>query len=98
MPDEQNSLFETEPQPWNLDDQDDWLAARIAFASQPYGPYDYSIPADLESQVKPGVRIEVPLGPVQSKNDRLLHRRHRAVSPARCVSETESDETHFASR
>ena len=62
MPDEQNSLFETEPQPWNLDDQDDWLAARIAFASQPYGPYDYSIPADLESQVKPGVRIEVPLG------------------------------------
>ena len=62
MAKEQNSLFETEPQPWNLDDQDDWLAARIAFADQPYGPYDYSIPANLESSVKPGVRIEVPLG------------------------------------
>ena len=62
MADEQNSLFETEPQPWNLDDQDDWLAARIAFADQPYGPYDYSIPADMESAVKPGVRVEVPLG------------------------------------
>ena len=62
MADEQNSLFETEPQPWNLDDQDDWLAARIAFADQPYGPYDYSIPAEMESAVKPGVRVEVPLG------------------------------------
>lgn len=62
MADEQNSLFETEPQPWNLDDQDDWLAARIALPDQPYGPYDYAIPAELESAVKPGVRIEVPLG------------------------------------
>ncbi len=58
----QNSLFDTAPQPWELDDQDDWLAARIVFAERPYGPYDYSIPAELESNVKPGVRIEVPLG------------------------------------
>ena len=59
---DQQSLFNVEPQPWQLDDQDDWLAARIAFSGAPYGPYDYSIPSDLEKSVKPGVRIEVPLG------------------------------------
>ena len=59
---DQQSLFNVEPQPWQLDDQDDWLAARIAFAGAPYGPYDYSIPAEFEKQVRPGVRLEVPLG------------------------------------
>ena len=59
---DQQSLFNTEPQPWQLDDQDDWLVARIVFSGAPYGPYDYSIPASLETSVKPGVRIEVPLG------------------------------------
>jgi primosomal protein N' (replication factor Y) len=66
--DRQPSLFNTEPQPWNLDDQDDWLAARVAFAEAPFGPYDYSIPAELESVMKPGVRVEVPLG----RGNRLL--------------------------
>ncbi len=59
---DQQSLFNVEPQPWQLDDQDDWLAARIAFSGAPYGPYDYSIPSNLEKSVQPGVRIEVPLG------------------------------------
>lgn len=59
---DQKSLFNVEPQPWQLDDQDDWLAARIAFSGAPYGPYDYSIPAELEKSVKQGVRVEVPLG------------------------------------
>lgn len=59
---DQQSLFNAQPQPWQLDDQDDWLVARIAFSGAPYGPYDYSIPANLETAVKPGVRIEVPLG------------------------------------
>ena len=62
MPDDQPSLFETQPPKWQLDDHDDWLAARIAFAGPPFGPYDYSIPADLEVSVKPGVRVRVPLG------------------------------------
>ena len=59
---EQQNLFETEPQPWQLDDQDDWLAARVAFAEAPYGPYDYSIPTQLEPNIRPGVRVNVPLG------------------------------------
>ncbi|MDG1874649.1 MAG: primosomal protein N' [Mariniblastus sp.] len=59
---DQQSLFNVQPQPWQLDDQDDWLAARIVFSGAPFGPYDYSIPAKLESSVKPGVRVQVPLG------------------------------------
>ncbi len=59
---DQQSLFNVEPQPWQLDDQDDWLIARMAFSGAPFGPYDYSIPADLEKSVQPGIRIEVPLG------------------------------------
>ena len=59
---EQQNLFETEPQPWQLDDLDDWLAARVVFAEAPYGPYDYSIPLHFENRVRPGIRVEVPLG------------------------------------
>lgn len=59
---DQASLFNVDPQPWQLDDQDDWLAARIAFPGRPYGPYDYSIPAEMESSVQPGVRVSVSLG------------------------------------
>jgi primosomal protein N' (replication factor Y) len=60
--DNQPSLFNTDPPPWNLDDQDDWLAGRVAFANPPYGPYDYSIASDQESRLQPGMRVEVPLG------------------------------------
>ena len=59
---DQQSLFNVSPPQWQLDDQGDWLAARIAFANAPFGPYDYSIPNDLEAQVKLGVRVGVPLG------------------------------------
>ncbi len=59
---EQRSLFNTEPQPWQLDDQDDWLAVRVAFSVAPFGPYDYSIPAPLEPKLQPGMRVNVPLG------------------------------------
>lgn len=65
---QQPSLFNTEPQPWNLDDQDDWLAARVAFAVPPFGPYDYAVPTELESKLQLGMRVEVPLG----KGNRVL--------------------------
>lgn len=64
----QTSLFDTEPPPWTLDDQDDWLAARVVFASAPFGPFDYSIPAEWESQAIAGKRLEVPFG----KGNRLM--------------------------
>ncbi len=60
--DKQSSLFNTDPQPWNLDDQDDWFATRVVFAGAPFGPYDYSVPAELEKKLQIGKRVEVPLG------------------------------------
>ena len=59
---EQRNLFETQPEQWELDDQDDWLAARIVFAEAPHGPYDYSIPVEFEDRLQPGMRVSVPLG------------------------------------
>lgn len=59
---DQQQLFDTQPQPWELDDMDDWLAARIVFSNAPFGPYDYKIPNELENSLRPGVRVEVPLG------------------------------------
>ena len=58
----QGNLFDTEPQPWTLDDQDAWRAARVVFSDAPYGPYDYSIPEHLMPAVQVGVRVRVPLG------------------------------------
>jgi primosomal protein N' (replication factor Y) len=58
----QQSLFDTSPEPWEIDDQGDWLAARVVFAEPPYGPYDYSVPNELESQVAVGKRLSCPLG------------------------------------
>ena len=60
--DNQQSLFDTEPEPWQLDNEDDWLAARIVFSDAPFGPYDYSIPHELEEKLAPGVRVSVPFG------------------------------------
>jgi primosomal protein N' (replication factor Y) len=60
--DQQNQLFDTAPEPWQLDDQGDWVAARIVFSEAPYGPYDYSIPDSMQSVLKSGMRVKVPLG------------------------------------
>ncbi len=60
--DDQPTLFDTAPEPWELDDQGDWLAARVVFAEPPFGPYDYSIPADQESAIAIGKRVYCPLG------------------------------------
>ncbi len=59
---EQQALFDTQPPAWQLDDQDDWLAARIVFAQTPFGPYDYEVPEPLRDQVQVGQRVRVPLG------------------------------------
>ncbi|MEQ1906558.1 MAG: hypothetical protein ABL888_20405, partial [Pirellulaceae bacterium] len=58
--DEQPALFDTEP--WTIDDQGDWLAARMVFSEPPFGPFDYSIPSEVEARVAVGKRIYCPLG------------------------------------
>lgn len=58
----QRALFDTEPAPWSLDDQADWLAARVVFSQNPFGPYDYQVPGEMAGQLQPGQRVRVPLG------------------------------------
>jgi primosomal protein N' (replication factor Y) len=68
MSDQQRSLFETEPEPWDADDQAEQLVAGIVLASGPAREFDYYVPDTLRDQVEPGRRVMVPLG----KGDRLV--------------------------
>jgi primosomal protein N' (replication factor Y) len=58
----QPTLFNAEPDPWQLDAAHEQLAASVVFAEPPHGPYDYSVPAGLAAKLKPGQRVQVPLG------------------------------------
>ncbi len=60
--DAQQNLFNTDPEPWILDDLDDFRTASIVFAEAPFGPYEYIIPPEMASSVLKGVRVQVPLG------------------------------------
>jgi len=62
MPARQATLFDAEPDPWQLDAAHEVLAACVAFTEQPWGPYDYAVPANLAAKLKPGQRVQVPLG------------------------------------
>ena len=69
MPKKQQDLFDTQPAPWELDEQSDQLIARVAFAEAPFGPYDYLVPDQLRDALAVGCRVRVPLG----KRQRLTH-------------------------
>ncbi len=62
MSDQQRDLFETEPAPWEVDDQSEILLATVVFAAAPRGEFDYRVPDSLRDRVKPGCRLHVPLG------------------------------------
>ncbi len=64
----QQELFETEPPPWEMDEQGERLVATVVFAENPFGPYDYQVPELLRAELEPGKRVRVPLG----KSNRLL--------------------------
>jgi primosomal protein N' (replication factor Y) len=58
----QPTLFDAEPEPWQMDAAHEVLAASVVFAEQPLGPYDYRVPANLAAKLRPGQRVQVPLG------------------------------------
>ena len=64
----QQSLFETEPPPWEVDDASEQLVATVVIAGGPTGEFDYLVPAGLtptdqpERRIEPGRRVRVPLG------------------------------------
>src|SRR5882672_5631737 len=62
MPAHQNTLFDAEPDQWQLDATHEQLAAVVVFAEPPHGPYDYAIPPALAAKLRPGQRVQVPLG------------------------------------
>jgi primosomal protein N' (replication factor Y) len=62
MGEQQQDLFDKQPPPWELDDQQEQCVAVIVFSEFPFGPYDYVVPEALRGAVQPGVRVEVPLG------------------------------------
>src|SRR5437773_1164535 len=62
MPLRQSTLFDAEPDQWELDATQEALAATVVFAEQRHGPYDYSVPLGLAAKLKPGQRVQVPLG------------------------------------
>src|SRR6478735_7888455 len=62
MSDHQSTLFDTKPHPWELDASQEQLAASVVFAEPPHGPYDYAVPPGLAAKLKPGQRVQVPLG------------------------------------
>ena len=73
MPPNQQSLFDTEPPPWELDDAAQQMVATVVLSSGPVGDFDYLVPEELmaaggESPAQPsrhlqvGCRVRVPLG------------------------------------
>lgn len=62
MGNEQRDLFDKQPSPWELDDQREVCVGQIVFAEFPFGPYDYEVPDAFRQSIRPGMRVEVPLG------------------------------------
>jgi primosomal protein N' (replication factor Y) len=64
----QQTLFETEPPPWELDDAAQRLVATVVLASGPGGEFDYVVPETFVAAgrdagaLEAGCRVLVPLG------------------------------------
>ena len=57
---QQQSLFDTEPAPWELDDAAQQHVATVVLPSGPGGEFDYLVPEGMGLAV--GCRVRVPLG------------------------------------
>lgn len=57
---QQQTLFDPEPAPWELDDAAQRHVATIVLAKGPEGEFDYLVPETLNPQI--GCRVKVPLG------------------------------------
>ena len=58
----QASLFETEPDPWDLDAQEDRLVATVVLPTGPDRVYDYLVPDEMRGQFTIGRRVQVSFG------------------------------------
>ena len=62
MADQQGSLFDKEPAPWDEADQSEHLVATVVFTEGPTGRFDYVVPDRLAERVEAGRRVRAPLG------------------------------------
>src|SRR3954469_2716294 len=64
----QQSLFDTAPPPWEVDDAATALVATVVLSGGPVGEFDYLVPAEMiggskpERKLEAGRRVRVPLG------------------------------------
>ncbi|MDZ7619180.1 MAG: primosomal protein N', partial [Patescibacteria group bacterium] len=58
----QQRLFDTEPEPWELDAQASRLVATVVFPTGAKQPFDYAVPDRLRDSLEAGCRVEVPFG------------------------------------
>jgi len=63
MTSEQRQLFNTEPEPWEADDQSEQLVATVVLSAGTAREFDYSVPDALRDVVELGRRVKTPLGP-----------------------------------
>ena len=59
---QQRDLFDTDPAPWELDDQAHQRIATVVFSEGVEGSFDYVVPNHLSDVVSAGKRVKVPLG------------------------------------
>ena len=71
MPPQQH-LFDTEPEPWEADDQAEQLVATVVFSTGPGQEFDYLVPDALREQVEPGRRVARAVGQGNRLVDGLL--------------------------
>ncbi|MEZ6118602.1 MAG: primosomal protein N' [Pirellulaceae bacterium] len=79
--DQQRSLFDTQPDPWDLDDQQHRVVASVVFTDGLAGTFDYEVPESLLAKLVAGQQVKVPLG----RGDRLrlaycVHVQRKAVT------------------
>jgi primosomal protein N' (replication factor Y) len=59
---EQRQFFDTEPEPWEADDQAEQLVASVVLSAGPAQEFDYLVPDALRQRIELGRRVKVPLG------------------------------------
>ena len=67
-PNDQQSLFNTNPPEWEIDAARSEAIATVVFAEAPRGEFDYLVPSNMRDIIQPGARVRVPLG----KGNRLV--------------------------
>ena len=62
MDSNQRQLFDSEPEPWEADDQSHQLVASVVLSAGPSQAFDYLVPDALRDVVELGRRVKAPLG------------------------------------